>query len=182
MEAYYLHIIETIVIVIIFLVSRKVLTKLIEKTRVQRLIQESRGSVIKRVLNIILTVICLATISLVWGVDQEDLAVLIGSVLTVIGIAFFAQWSLLSNITSSIIIFFNHPLKLNDSIIIMEGKDYVIEGTVTSIGLFFVTLLTRDGGELSLPNNVFIQKSIKKLPQELMEKEGQEQDEEETLS
>jgi small-conductance mechanosensitive channel len=178
MEPYYLNIIETIIIVIIFLVSRKVLTKLIEKTRVQRLIQESRGSVIKRVLNIILTVICLATISLVWGVNQEDLAVLIGSVLTVIGIAFFAQWSLLSNVTSSVIIFFNHPLKLNDSIIIMEGKDYVIEGTVTSIGLFFVTLATPDGGELSLPNNVFIQKTIKKMS-ELPEVESAEEDEDE---
>jgi small-conductance mechanosensitive channel len=123
-------------------------------------------------------VICLATISLVWGVNQEDLAVLIGSVLTVIGIAFFAQWSLLSNVTSSVIIFFNHPLKLNDSIIIMEGKDYVIEGTVTSIGLFFVTLATPDGGELSLPNNVFIQKTIKKMS-ELPEVESAEEDEDE---
>ena len=48
----------------------------------------------------------------------------LGSVLTVVGVAFFAQWSLLSNITSSIIIFFNHPVKLNDSIVILEGKDY----------------------------------------------------------
>jgi small-conductance mechanosensitive channel len=103
---------------------------------------------------------------LIWGVNQSDLAVFVGSVLTVVGVAFFAQWSLLSNITSSIIIFFNHPVKLNDSIIILEGKDYGIEGKIIDIGLFFVKLETKESGEITLPNNVFILKSIKNITNE----------------
>lgn len=181
MENYYLSIIETAVIVIVFFITRAVFSKLIENTRTTRLIHESRGAVIKRVSNIVLIIISVSLILLVWGVDHEDLAVMVGSVLTVIGIAFFAQWSLLSNITSSVIIFFNHPLKLNDSILIMEGKDYIIEGQVTHIGLFFVTLSTPDGGELSLPNNIFIQKTIKKVS-EFPTKEIEETGEEEDLS
>lgn len=100
---------------------------------------------------------------LIWGVKQSDVAVFAGSVLTVVGIAFFAQWSILSNVTSSIIIFFNFPIKLNDFILILEGKDYEIEGKVIDIGLFFVTLETKDSARITLPNNVFITKTIKTI-------------------
>ena len=112
--------------------------------------------------HIIALSICIIVVFLIWGVNQADLFVFVGSVLTVVGVAFFAQWSILSNITSSLIIFFKHPVRLGDSIALLEGKDYVIEGKVTNIGLFFVTLLTPDDEEITLPNNIFIQKSIRK--------------------
>jgi small-conductance mechanosensitive channel len=74
----------------------------------------------------------------------------------VIGIALFAQWSILSN-NLSIIIFFNHSVKLEDTITIID-KDYEVEGRVSDIGLFFVILKTKESEEISIPNNVFIQK------------------------
>jgi len=54
---------------------------------------------------------------------------------------------------------FNHSVKLDDTITVMD-KDYQIEGRVSDIGLFFVTLKTEDD-KVILPNNVFIQKMIK---------------------
>ena len=127
-----------------------------------RLIQKPRGKIIKKesispFFSFVTTVILI-----IWGVQQSDVAVYIGSILTVVGVAFFAQWSILSNMTSSIILFFNHSIKLGDVIIIMEGKEYEIEGRVADIGLFFVTLKTAENEEIALPNNLFIQKMIKK--------------------
>ena len=162
MESYYINIIETIVVISIYITLRIVFFKIIDKTLEERLIQQSRGLIIKRVVHIIALSICIIVVFLIWGVNQADLFVFIGSVLTVVGVAFFAQWSILSNITSSLIIFFKHPVRLGDSIALLEGKDYVIEGKVTNIGLFFVTLLTPDDEEITLPNNIFIQKSIRK--------------------
>ncbi len=162
MELNYIKLIETGVVLAVFFVVRYVVTRIIDRTLKERLIQESRGISIKKVVRITLLVICIAIVFLIWGVDQSDLALFIGSVVTITGVAFFAQWSLLSNITSSIILFFNHPIKLNDQIIIMEGKDYAIEGRVINIGLFFITIQTNDAEDLTLPNNVFILKTIKK--------------------
>lgn len=166
MEEQYYNILESVIILAIYFSIRIIFSKIIEKSRVKRLIQETRGAVIKKVINTMLTLICLATILLAWGVDHADLAFVLGSILTVVGVAFFAQWSLLSNITSSIILFFNHPLKLNDDIQILEAKDYIIEGKVTQIGLFFITLTTPNNEEVTLPNNMFIQKSIRKINKE----------------
>ena len=167
MKILYIRIIETIIIIIIYLIIKGIASKVVQKTLSEKFIQESRGIIIRNVINLILTLVCIIFISLIWGVNQADLAVFIGSVLTVVGVAFFAQWSLLSNITSSIIIFFNHPVKINDTIIILEGKDYGIEGKVITIGLFFVTLQTKESGEITLPNNVFILKSIKNITNEI---------------
>lgn len=52
----------------------------------------------------------------IWGLEQNEIAVFASTILTALGIAFFAQWSLLSNITSSILLLLNHPMKLGDTI------------------------------------------------------------------
>ena len=162
METHYAKLLETGIVLLIYLIIRRVIAHIIDRTLDERLLQASRGTAIKRVVNTTFLAIALVFISLIWGVKQTDLAVFVGSVLTVVGVAFFAQWSILSNITSSVILFFNHPIRMNDDIIILEAKDYTIEGKVTNIGLFFITLQTPKGEEITLPNNIFIAKSIKK--------------------
>jgi len=163
MNIYYIKIIETVVLILAYFFVKKVSSKIIKKTLSERLIQESHGMIIRKVINIVLSIIVTIFTLLIWGVNQADVAVFAGSVLTVVGIAFFAQWSILSNVTSSIIIFFNFHIKLNDTIIILEGKDYELEGKVVDIGLFFVTLETKDSGRITLPNNVIISKMIKTI-------------------
>lgn len=137
------------------------MNRIIERTVNKKLLHKTRGKIIKKILQIILIAIVLIFIMIVWGVDQSELFMFMASVLTVLGIALFAQWSHLSNVTSGIIIFFNHSVKLDDTISIID-KDYEVEGRISDIGLFFVKLKTNQGEEVSLPNNIFLQKMIRK--------------------
>jgi len=163
MEVYYTKIIESVVVITVFIAIRIILNKLINKTISDKLIQKSRSQLIKKSINFITSIICLFILLIILGVEQSELAVFVGSVLTIVGVAMFAQWSLLSNITSSIIIFFNHSVKIGDAIIIMETKDYEIRGEVLDIGLFFTSIkMSETGEEITLPNNIFIQKTIRK--------------------
>jgi small-conductance mechanosensitive channel len=93
-------------------------------------------------------------------VEQTKLLTFITSVLTVVGIALFAQWSILSNISSALVIFISHPVKLGESITIVD-KDFDIKGQVSDIGLFFVVLKTDTDEKIMIPNNVFLQKATK---------------------
>ena len=111
----------------------------------------------------------LVFVLIVWGVDQSELVLFMTSVLTVIGIALFAQWSILSNLTAGLILFFNHSVRLDDTVTIME-KDYEIEGRIVDIGFFFITLKTKDGDQITLPSNAFLQKTIKKRGQKTQSK------------
>lgn len=163
MNTLYIKIIETVVVFVLYMVLRGAIYKLIEKTLSEKLFFNARGIIIKRAINFILLLLGISVITLIWGVNQADLAVFVGSVLAVVGVALVAQWSLLSNVTSGIILFFNHSVKIGDKIVIMEAKDYIIEGKVTNIGIFFTTLQTPDSEEITLPNNIFINKSIRKV-------------------
>jgi len=162
MQPYHYIVLESIIVIVTFVLIRFLINKVIDKTTRKQFIQRSRALIIRKTIHIVLAFICSVLLLVVLGVNQSDLAIFVGSVLTVIGVALFAQWSILSNLTSGIIIFFNHPVRLNDPVTIMEGKDYEIKGTVTNIGIFFITIKTSDSEDITLPNNIFIQKMIKK--------------------
>lgn len=161
MDSTKIKLIETTIVIVAFIIILFLSSKLVNKTVSNNLLKKVRGKIIKKVINLINILVAVIMILIIWGVDQSELAVFIGSLLTVLGIALFAQWSILSNITSSIIIFFNHPVKLNDTIKIID-KDYETEGRVSDIGIFFIILKTKEGEQITMPSNVFIQKMIKK--------------------
>lgn len=164
MEVYYANIIESIIVVALFLGIRVVSNTLIDRTIIDLVVQKTRTQLIRKSINFILLLVSIAILMVIWGVKQSELAVFVGSILTIVGVAFFAQWSLLSNITSSIILFFGHSVRIGDRISIMETKDYEIRGEVLDIGLFFTKLRLLDSeDEVTLPNNIFIIKTIRKI-------------------
>jgi len=155
------QIIESVVILIVYLFLKLISNRYIDKIVANNITIKARGKLVRKVINLTLLSVFLLILLSIFGIDQSELLVFIGSVLTVIGIALFAQWSILSNITSGIIIFFNHTIKLEDTIKIMD-KEYDVEGVISDIGLFFVILKTKDDEQVSIPNSVFLNKMIKK--------------------
>ena len=156
-----IQIIETVIVLIVYVTIKILLHLYIDRIVSTNVSSKKRSKVVKKAINLIVFSIFLLVIFSIFGVDQSELAVFIGSVLTVIGIALFAQWSILSNITSGIIIFFNHSARLDDTITILD-KDYEIEGRISDIGLFFVIIKTVDNEQIDIPNSVFLSKMIKK--------------------
>ena len=70
------------------------------------------------------------------------------------------KFSNLSIFIILVIIFFSHPVKLGESITIID-KDFDIKGQVSDIGLFYVILKTDTTEKITIPNNVFLQKATK---------------------
>lgn len=161
MEDYKIEIIESVAVFVSFLVLKFAINTTVEKVAIKFSYQKPRVKMVKKIINVFLMFIALGILSFIWGVDQSELIYFISTLLTIMGIAFFAQWSILSNITSTLIIFFNHPAKIGDTITVLD-KDYPIEGRISDIGTFFVILKTEEGEKITLPSNVFIQKVIKR--------------------
>lgn len=104
--------------------------------------------------------------TITWGVHLEGVYVLVTSLFALVAIGFFAVWSVLSNITSSLLIFFVFPYTIGDRIeVIGDG----IKGVISDLTLFHMIIDSADGGLVTIPNNVVIQKSIRILPQEASE-------------
>ena len=112
--------------------------------------------------NLVFYGLALIGITLVWGVDLQEFSVFISSFLAIVGIGFVAQWSLLSNLTASVILFFSHPLRLGDRIQVQD-KDFDWTGEVEDISAFYLFMRTDDGRRISIPTNLVIQKGIEIL-------------------
>ncbi len=163
MDVFELRILETILAIAIYIILRMILVRTVDRITRNFQVTKERRKIIVRVLTLILIMLEVIAIAGIWGVNQKELFLFFTSTLTVLGIAFFAQWSFLSNITAGLIIFFNHPLKLGDQIRITE-KDYLVEGKLDSITFFFMHILSHDGEIITIPNTVALQKTITILP------------------
>lgn len=164
MEAYKLQLIESLIVGILWLLTRYFFKRTIKRIAIKFNVTIERRRIVVRLTNFITFILGIISLTLIWGVDQKQLLVFITSTITVLGIAFFAQWSILSNITAGLVIFFNHPLRLGDQIRITE-KDYLVEGKLVSISFFFLHIVTESGDEITIPNSMALQKTIAVISQ-----------------
>lgn len=159
MNALEIQIIETIAVVIIYIIAyfttKVTINNFLKHTQLQR----GRRKMMIKALNFIFLIAAFSLIGAIWGLKQNEIMLFASTLLTALGIAFFAQWSLLSNITSSIILFFNHPLKIGDTIEILD-KDYQFQGEITDLTYFFLHLKLENGKIITIPNSLLLQKSI----------------------
>ena len=159
MERYNIQFIQSAIVIIGYLITYFVTKNYINNTLKNAQLQRARRKVIIKVIQFFTTLTLVVLLGAIWGLKQSEIAVFVSTILTALGIAFFAQWSLLSNITSSIIIFLNHPLRIGDYIKIID-KDAPIEGEIADLTYFFVHIKTNDGETITIPNTMFLQKTI----------------------
>lgn len=159
MNDYKTQTLETIAILILYLIAFFVTKTIINNALKNTQLQRARRKIIIKAVHLFTSITVLILLAGVWGLKQDEIAIFASTILTALGIAFFAQWSLLSNITSSVILFFNHPLKLGDTIKVLD-KDYPIEGEVTELTYFFIHLKATNGEIITIPNSLVLQKSI----------------------
>ncbi|PMM50263.1 mechanosensitive ion channel family protein, partial [Vibrio splendidus] len=121
----------------------------------------TRTMFIIRCFNIFSFILLFATYIIVSGIGYGNFTIFISSLVTVFGVAFIAQWSILSNITASFLIFFVFPYRIGDSIIVADGDD--IEGKILEIKMFHTLIKHPSGNLIAYPNSLLLQKSVTKV-------------------
>jgi len=154
-----IQLIETVILGVIIIVIKLLTQKSINKLLTTFDFDLKRKRISQRIINLFLTILAIIILAGIWNIKRSELMVFLTSVITVLGIAFFAQWSILSNITSSLILFFNHPLKIGQQIRVLE-KDYDVDGQLIDISFFFMYLRDKDGNTITIPTSIALQKTI----------------------
>ena len=101
------------------------------------------------------------------GVSAEVLWTALTGFVAVAAVAFFAIWSVLSNMFCALLIFSMGPFRLGDTVELVESADKPgVKGRVLAINLFYTTLedLSEDarGALLQVPNSLFFQTSVRR--------------------
>lgn len=159
-------------IVFILLIIRAVIHFTISKIGRKSGINDARIRLIKRYISVTLILLAIVFEAFVFGAHLSDLTVIFSSIFAVIGIGLFAIWSILSNITSGIIMFFNFPYKVGDKIEIHD-KDFPITAIIEDIRAFQLHLRLENGNLVTYPNNLMLQKAVTLIEKDAIEDDSE---------
>lgn len=159
LESYYPELIKSAILIFILFLLRQIINRTVRNfaQKIERL--EHRTGLVMKHVNFAVFFLIVVGLFMIWGVNFKNLGLVMSSVFAVIGIAFFAQWSILSNITSGIIMFFTFPYKIGDYIIIHD-KEMPCEGIIEDIKTFHIILHTKDNEIVTYPNSMMLQKGV----------------------
>ncbi len=156
---YLIEEIVTLITIVIYFVSKGITVKIVRRFAKTNEVLEHRANLVIKYINILIGTLAFLTIIITWGVKKDQILLFISSVFAVVGVASFAQWSILSNVTAGIVLFFSYPFKIGDKIKIHD-KDFPIEAEIEDIKAFYILLKNNEGEIVTFPNNLLMQKGI----------------------
>ncbi|WP_084591619.1 mechanosensitive ion channel domain-containing protein [Gilvimarinus agarilyticus] len=147
--------------IVAFLLLARVVDKVVRDLAIKRSVSLYRVEYINKVTHFALLFCGVVVVCLILGLGYGDVALFLSSIFAVVGIALFAQWSILSNITASVIIFFGFPYRVGDRIQVLD-PDFKMAGVISEITMFHVIVRLDDGNTVTYPNSVMLQRAVLK--------------------
>lgn len=159
LNQFFPQIIYTGITLVILTTLRAVAVRIVRKhaNKVQRV--QMRTVLTKKLINYFYWFLVLVFLFGIWGINFGELSIFFSSVFAILGVALFAQWSIISNITAGIIMFFTFPYRIGDFIKIHEG-DNSIYGYIEDIKSFQVIIRSLNDEIISYPNSMMLQKAV----------------------
>ncbi|MBT8281045.1 MAG: mechanosensitive ion channel family protein [Muriicola sp.] len=163
----------SIITLLVVLILRFITYKAVRKVGSISDLNEARTRLVSKYISFAYWVFAAVALILIWGVNIKELGLIFSSVFAVIGVALFAQWSILSNVTAGIILFFSFPFKIGDRIRIMD-KDLETSGTylIEDIKAYHIHLRRENGELITYPNNLMLQKAVCVISDEDLDNDG----------
>ena len=155
-------IVSVLAIALYFIVSRRLMPVLYQVIASSRL-KEDMNKRAKVVFHILLVLLLIVVLCIVWGVDIRGLLVLASSMIAIAGVALFASWSLLSNITAFFILLGHKAYSQGAEVRVVDGANY-LDGRIVEINLFSTVLRTKDNELVMYPNNLIVSRPVIVLP------------------
>ncbi len=142
-NTYSLNVFLTLLVLIcIYLISKSTRPKIKESIETSKFKDELLNTA-SHYANGILLLFAIPILLLIWGFDFRNLLLLSTGILTLTGVALFANWSILSNVTAFFIILLHPTFRRGNYIRIIDIDNY-IEGYIAEINMFNIWLITED--------------------------------------
>ncbi|MGO2354414.1 MAG: mechanosensitive ion channel domain-containing protein [Marinomonas foliarum] len=146
-------------LVVAYIIVSRILKSSVTLLGQKKYANEVRITYVSKMLNLGFTAIFVLLVCIVLGIGYGQLAIFFSSVFAVVGVALFAQWSILSNITASLIIFFGFPYRVGDWVKVVDKDDEIL-GQILEISTFHVIIQRLSNDVVTYPNSLILQKAV----------------------
>jgi len=157
-----INVVGTVVILIaasiITLLVRRLLRRSLTHLQGRLSLTYETNLIIGRVITAILWILAIFIILNIWGIGLGGVWTVLVSVITLLGVAFLATWSIVSNFMASFFLVLWRPFQFGQTVEIFPEN---VKGRVTDQNLLFTTSREESGNILQIPNNFFFQKMFR---------------------
>ena len=150
-----LQLLVTLSIIIVYVVVDRLSAPRIAKGADEGGFKEVAGNRAIRIARTMTGLVGLLVLGLVWGIEFGSVLLFAGTALTLLGVALFASWSVLSNVTAYFILLLRPTFSRGTFIRIIDVDNYA-EGYITDVTPFSVTLITENREIIVYPNNLVL--------------------------
>lgn len=160
---------EVLLVLLVAWLLQRLVRAMVRRLVVRRGLPPEMATVLRRVSATLLGCAALLLVLERLGVSGTVLWTAFTGFAAVGAVAFFAAWSVLSNIFCTVLIFTSRPFRLQDHIEVLEnGEKPGLKGRVVDINLIYTTLqeVGTDAGDagsvLQVPNSLFFQRTVRR--------------------
>ena len=160
---------EVLLVLAVAWLLQRLVRAMVRRLVVRRGLPPEMATVLRRVSATLIACAALLLVLERLGVSGTVLWTAFTGFAAVGAVAFFAAWSVLSNIFCTVLIFTSRPFRLQDHIEVLENGDKPgLKGRVVDINLIYTSLQevgtdARDGGSvLQVPNSLFFQRTVRR--------------------
>ena len=145
----------TAVVVFLYVILDRFSTPKIEEGVDQGRFKDSAAVSAVRAARFITGLVGVLLLAFVWGLEFGSIILFAGTTLTLLGVALFAQWSILSNVTAYFILLLHPSFRRGTFVRIVEMDNYS-EGYIADVTLFNTKLITENREVIMYPNNLIL--------------------------
>ncbi|MBV7297413.1 mechanosensitive ion channel family protein [Enterovibrio paralichthyis] len=149
-------------LILAYVILRRIGQKWIKTLADNKRVELKRKRFVMKSFNASLFLLFVAFFTILLDLGFGDISLFLSSIFAVLGVALFAQWSILSNLTASVLIFFVFPYRIGDRVKVSD-KDDDVSGVIIDITMFHVLLRHENGNIITYPNNLMLQKGVTKV-------------------
>ncbi|MDH5766254.1 MAG: mechanosensitive ion channel family protein [Gammaproteobacteria bacterium] len=145
----------SLIVVALHLIVRRIIAPKIDEYVEQGHLKGVVGDRANTTLSLFSFLISVIIILFVWGFDFKGLLTLSASILAITGVAMFASWSVLSNVTAFFLLLTSKSYRRGDFVRVINLDNY-IEGYISEINLFNTRLISENREVIIYPNNLLV--------------------------
>jgi len=152
---YHLQFILTTVVLIAYVVFRRIASPRLRAYVERDSLKSSTIGHAVLTFNVFAGIVTFVVVLFIWGFDFNGLLALSTGIVAITGVALFANWSILSNITAFFILLANPAYRQGNYIRVIEADNF-IEGRIQEINIFNTLLIGASGEAIVYPNNLLV--------------------------
>ena len=145
----------TLLITVLYIVLDRFSTPKLEEGADQGRFKEGAAANAILIARFLTGFVGLLVLAFVWGIEIASIMVFAGTTLTLLGVALFAQWSILSNVTAYFILLLHPSFRRGTFVRVIDIDNYA-EGYISDLTFFNTKLITENRETIVYPNNLML--------------------------